>query len=164
MKNNNQIRSQFCTCRDSWAVVTCEKLWHDWIIRSIFTVKRIFIRFQLWAHGLSVIWVPGHYQWTSSSNHIHGYCIKLTWFCSNFDGPKFNTLPADSCLLRKRIYLHFFCHFLTMNSQRQLKPLPLEKKDSLDSEKVNAIAVHDMVTKGVRPSVAINGIDLLLPK
>ena len=27
--NNTQIRSQFCTCHDSWAVVTCANLWHD---------------------------------------------------------------------------------------------------------------------------------------
>ena len=108
LENDNQIRSQFCTCCDSWAVVTCAKFWPDWIIRSIFTVKRIFIRFQLCAHELFVIWVLRHYQWTSSSNHIHGYCITSTWFCSNFDGPKFNNIPADSCLLRNvDIYLHF---------------------------------------------------------
>ena len=32
MKNNVQIRSQFCTCHDSWAVITCAKLW---LIRSL---------------------------------------------------------------------------------------------------------------------------------
>ena len=26
--------SQFCTCHDSWAVMTCANLWHDWIITS----------------------------------------------------------------------------------------------------------------------------------
>ena len=29
LKNNDPIRSQFCTCHDSWAVVTCANLWPD---------------------------------------------------------------------------------------------------------------------------------------
>ena len=29
--NNNQIRSQFCTCLDSSAVMACAKLWPHWI-------------------------------------------------------------------------------------------------------------------------------------
>ena len=42
--NNYPIRSQICICHDSWAVVTCAKLWPDWIIIvkvrsiSIFTI------------------------------------------------------------------------------------------------------------------------------
>ena len=27
LKNDYEIRSQFCTCHDSWAVVSCAKLW-----------------------------------------------------------------------------------------------------------------------------------------
>ena len=30
--NNDPIRSQFCTCHDSWAVVRYAKLWPNWII------------------------------------------------------------------------------------------------------------------------------------
>ena len=30
--SNDQIRSQFCTCHDSWAVVACAKLWPDLIV------------------------------------------------------------------------------------------------------------------------------------
>ena len=33
MKNNNQIRSQFCPCQDSSAVMTSANLWPNWIIR-----------------------------------------------------------------------------------------------------------------------------------
>ena len=29
MKNVEEIRPQFCTCHDSWAVVTCANLWPD---------------------------------------------------------------------------------------------------------------------------------------
>ena len=29
---NDTIRSQFCTCHSSLAVVLCAKLWPDWII------------------------------------------------------------------------------------------------------------------------------------
>ena len=51
LKNNNQIRSQFCTCHDNSVVVTCAKLWPDWIIRIIIKTKRISERFQLEAHN-----------------------------------------------------------------------------------------------------------------
>ena len=45
MKNNNLIRSQFCTCHDSWAVMVCAKLWPDWIIEIKIRVTRTFKRF-----------------------------------------------------------------------------------------------------------------------
>ena len=30
--SDDAIKSQFCTCHDSWAAVKCAKLWLDWII------------------------------------------------------------------------------------------------------------------------------------
>ena len=59
IKNNDQIRSPFCTCHSSSAAVACAKSWPDWIIRIQVTTKRIFTRFQLWAHKLCVKRVPG---------------------------------------------------------------------------------------------------------
>ena len=66
----NLIMSQFCTCHDSWAVMTCAEFWHDWII--IFNVRAtcIFTRF-----GLDPLWngsvalrasrgSPGWLSWT----------------------------------------------------------------------------------------------------
>ena len=53
-KNYNQIRSQFCICHNS-AVMTCAKLWHDWIIRIGIMTKIIFTRFQLRAHKMIMI-------------------------------------------------------------------------------------------------------------
>ena len=53
------IRSQTCTCHDSWAVVTCAKLWPDLAI--IFHVRAIiffFTKFEWWAHKLFVKWAP----------------------------------------------------------------------------------------------------------
>ena len=58
VKINDQIRSQFCTCHDSLAVVTCAKLWPDWIIRIKINAKRVFTRFQPWAHKSLVRRVP----------------------------------------------------------------------------------------------------------
>ena len=52
MKNNDQFRSQFCTCQDSLAVVACAKLWPDWIIKIMIKAIRIVTRFQLSAHKL----------------------------------------------------------------------------------------------------------------
>ena len=50
MKSNDLIRLQFCTCHNSSVVVTCAKLWPDWIILIRIRADRIFTRFQLWAH------------------------------------------------------------------------------------------------------------------
>ena len=50
VENDDPIKSQFCTCHDSWAVVTCANLWADGIIRIVVTSRIIFERFQLWAH------------------------------------------------------------------------------------------------------------------
>ena len=41
MNNNDPIRSQFCTCHDSCAVMTCAKLWPDWINRIVINAKRL---------------------------------------------------------------------------------------------------------------------------
>ena len=40
VKHDNKIRSLFGTCHDSWAVVTCAKLWPDWIIRIDIRAKK----------------------------------------------------------------------------------------------------------------------------
>ena len=45
-----QVRSQFCICHDSLAVVTCANLWPDWIIQIMIKIRENFQRFQLWAH------------------------------------------------------------------------------------------------------------------
>ena len=57
--NNGNIRSQICTCHDSRAVVTCAKLWPDWII--IFYVRTLcifFTSFGFGAHKSCVKWLP----------------------------------------------------------------------------------------------------------
>ena len=59
IRNDDPIRSQFCTCHDSSAVVACINLWPHWIIRIKMKLKRIFTRFELWAHGPYVKQVPG---------------------------------------------------------------------------------------------------------
>ena len=49
LKNNDPIRSQFCTCHDSWAVMACAKLWPDCVIKIRITSHQIFTIFQLGA-------------------------------------------------------------------------------------------------------------------
>ena len=39
--------------------MTCARFWPDWIIRFNTRAKRIFTRFQLWAHKPFVKWFPG---------------------------------------------------------------------------------------------------------
>ena len=57
--SDDQIRSQFCTCHDSSAVMACAKLWPDWDIIFHKTVTCIIKRFGLWAHKSFVKWVSG---------------------------------------------------------------------------------------------------------
>ena len=54
VENNVKSRSQFCIWSDSSAGVAYANLQPDWICRIIFKAKRIFTRFQLWAHKLLV--------------------------------------------------------------------------------------------------------------
>ena len=56
VRQDDQIRSQFCTCHDSWPVVTCANLWPNWMIRIITKVKWFF---QLSASNLFVEWTLG---------------------------------------------------------------------------------------------------------
>ena len=44
-KNGDQITSEFCTCHNSWAVVTCAKFWHDWMVRIKIRAKWMLIIF-----------------------------------------------------------------------------------------------------------------------
>ena len=57
MNNNEQIRSEICTCHDSWAVMTCAVFWPDWIIEVEMRAKLILTRYQLCTHKLFVKWV-----------------------------------------------------------------------------------------------------------
>ena len=59
LKNNDLIRSQFCTDLDSSAVVTCAILWPDLVVRITINLTRIFTSFQLWGHKRLVKWTPG---------------------------------------------------------------------------------------------------------
>ena len=59
---DDPIRSQICACHDSWAVMTCAKLWSDWIIIIHVTGTWMFARFGLWAHKRVVSWVLVHSQ------------------------------------------------------------------------------------------------------
>ena len=58
MKSFISMRSQFCRCHDSWAVMACAKLWPDLIISFHVRATYIFTRFGLWAHKLFVKCIP----------------------------------------------------------------------------------------------------------
>ena len=85
-KNNNQIMSQFCTCHDSSAVMTCANLWHDLIIRIKIKAKIFFARYELWAHLLFVRRVPkvNSYMlyWTHVSAYLFCPTVFIQWFIS----------------------------------------------------------------------------------
>ena len=52
------IRSQFCTCHDSWAVMTCAKLLPELIIIFHIRATNIFNKFVIWAPKPCVRWMP----------------------------------------------------------------------------------------------------------
>ena len=61
VNNNDHIRSQFCTCHDSWAVMPCAKVLPDCTIRNKLRAKLIATSFQIWAHKLIVTLTPSCY-------------------------------------------------------------------------------------------------------
>ena len=65
--SNGAMISQFCTCRDSSAVMTCTKLWHDLIISFHWRAMHIFPRFGLWAHKPFVKWAQKSWMAGSQS-------------------------------------------------------------------------------------------------
>ena len=74
-KNNYEIRSQLCTCHNSWAVVACAKLWADCFIRIEIIPNLILKRFWLWAHKLFVKWA--HRQWNIEFYNIYFTSTKI---------------------------------------------------------------------------------------
>ena len=52
VNDDEQIMRKFCTCHNSFAVMTCAKLLPDWVIRIEIWPISIHTRFLLWAHKL----------------------------------------------------------------------------------------------------------------
>ena len=83
------IRSQFCTCHDSLAVVTCTNLWPEWFIRLIITAHDFF---QLFAHRPLVKWAPRLTCVIRCDVHAHSH--RWTWRSHTRNG-------TDSPLIRQ---------------------------------------------------------------
>ena len=77
------IRSRFCTCHDSSAVVTCAKSWPDWIIITHPSSKHISCKIwimSLWCLGETSLWSQCLYQ---SESYL---ILVLAWYrlhCQN---------------------------------------------------------------------------------
>ena len=77
--SNDPIRSQFCTCHDSLAVMTCAKLQPNWVI--VFRLMAIFMftSFELWAHkpfingSLFLIYLQILHAWTPLTHLVLKY-------------------------------------------------------------------------------------------
>ena len=59
LKKYDPIKSQFCTCPDSGAVVTCAELWPGYIIANWIQITLFSKRLGLWVHRPFVKWVHG---------------------------------------------------------------------------------------------------------
>ena len=96
-KYNDPIKSQFCTCHDSSAVVACATLWLDWIIRIKIRANIIFMRFQSGARKSLVTWSPGDIA-PDGNPCLQWCCIKG---CGGRDSPPVQVgtvrgIPASS--------------------------------------------------------------------
>ena len=83
MKNNNNIRSQFCTCHDSSAVVTCANLWPGWIIEIMIKSENNFHKISI-RGSLSTCtqWVPEVLQVTDLTSKWTVMCLADKPYCS----------------------------------------------------------------------------------
>ena len=59
LKNNDQVRSQFCTCHNSSAAMICTNLWHYRIIRIIIQRTMIYIDLSCELMNPFIEWFPG---------------------------------------------------------------------------------------------------------
>ena len=96
MQKTDPNRSQFCTCHNSLAVVTCAKLSVDWTIKIKVRTDTIFSRFQLWARKHFVKWIPG-----PAARDDWQLIMKLTFY---FSSPQ--SLTRFVKMNSKRLPLH----------------------------------------------------------
>ena len=106
MKDNDSVRSQFCTCHVGCTIVTCAKLRPAWINETRIIVKRVSPRFLLWAHELFVQWVRDTLcgESTRKTNHAErspmGICLEASslTFVSTSNFQDYRPLLVDQML------------------------------------------------------------------
>ena len=95
------------TCHGSWNVVTCTKLWSDYVKRMINTA--ILTRFPLWDYKMFMKWTPActkansrtgwvSPQWPIISTTVHSNCFHISSQIGLFTGAWILT-PWDYLLL-----------------------------------------------------------------
>ena len=84
-KNNVSIRSQLCTCHDSWAVMTCANLWPD-LINKILTNTKKFQKISIMGSWIVYVLVPEQFKSTLDHLHVSLGCVE------------FQPLPVDHYL------------------------------------------------------------------
>ena len=110
VNNNNPLRSQFCTCHDSSAVVACAKLWADWIMKIKIKSQKVFSQILIY-ELINDLWndprpSPGPFNQSWSSVQGNGtefqYPAQYTneWSCSWCKhGPGFTVGLHESILM-----------------------------------------------------------------
>ena len=82
MKNNNKMRSQFCTCHDSWAVVTCANLWPGWITEIMIKSENDFHKISIMSSWSTCTqWVPEVLQVTDLTSKWTVMCLADKPYC-----------------------------------------------------------------------------------
>ena len=114
IKTNDPITTQFCTCHDSSAVMTCAKLWYDLVIIVKVRVKFIFTKFQMWVHKTLCIMGPLskwriHKMNMSSLNIIHQLTEVKSLFSISVLMAWSNTIVSPASLQWRHFSLALSC-------------------------------------------------------
>ena len=112
LDSDDPISSQFCTCHDSSAVMTCAKVWTDLIFIFQSTATWILTRFGLWAQKT---------LWDESVTSVALLGASLNW---NHQG-KFTLIRLLEILHAVVIQLEVYLSVLVLLSQQRLPKMAL---------------------------------------
>ena len=121
LKKKVQIRSQFCTCHESSAVVAYAKLWPDLIIEIMKIEKIIIRRFQLWAQKPSGKRVPV----PSRCGPHHRFQDWIEWQCVALLEIHPKSIDTKSRL--SRTVYHYFSFFRRLIRLKFCEGIPLPR-------------------------------------
>ena len=103
MTNIAEIKSQICTCHDSSAVVACENLWHDLIIRKQIRANWFHPRFQLWTHK-PFVQRSKKYSWLTVQHLPPSFSVAFYQNCRHFADDIFKQTTFSNAFSRTKMF------------------------------------------------------------
>ena len=99
--SDDPVRSQICTCHDSWAVVTCAKLWSDHMI--IFRARAIRNFCEIWIMSSKTVCKM---DTRFGKAKIRPFLAHMQTLTTNHTSYHYNPLHAELLWENLKIYLH----------------------------------------------------------